>query len=128
MQLLQAYRLTQDCQPEEHALLRCRETSVLLIEQRTHSAEDHLPLIEKRRNLTVEEVHNGLRHDFEGQGIAHVGIDQLEVLRKTPYDSLFCQQLLARRSLQLGQTQGPHRSLVAFEWHQINQFLPARQQ
>ena len=93
-QLLQGHRLAQDRQPHEHALLRGREADVLLIEQGAYSAEDHLTLLQERRNLAIEEIYDGLRHDFEGQRIARVGLDQLELLwtccPATPFSANNC--------------------------------------
>jgi hypothetical protein len=72
-------------------------------------------LLEEEGDLAIEEVHDGLRHDFERQGIARVCLDQPEVLSDTPCDPLFGQQLLARLGIQPGQAQGPHGSPVAFQ-------------
>ena len=52
-----------------------REAGVLLVQQLTYPAKDHLTLLQEWGNLTIEEVHDGLRHDFEGQRIPLVRLN-----------------------------------------------------
>ena len=100
----------------------------MLIEQLAHPTEDHLTLLQERGDLAFEEFHDGPRHDFEGQGIARVGLDQLQLLSRAACDPLFGQQLLARLGIQPGEAQGTHGSPAALQRHEVARFLPAGQQ
>ena len=85
-------------------------------------------MLQEWDDLAIEEFHDGPRHDFEGQGIARVGLDQPELLRRAACDPLFGQQLLACLGIQPGQAQGTHGSPAAFQRHEVARFLPTGQQ
>jgi len=90
-QILDAHRLAQDGQPEQHRLLDRREASELFGQQLAHTAKDHLALLQERRDLASEKINDGLRHDFERQWVARVQLDQpLPVWGETDHFSL-CQ-------------------------------------
>ena len=63
-QLLQANRLAQDGQPQQHALLGCRQAGELLVEQLPHPPKDHLTLLQEGDNLAPEQLGDGMRHDL----------------------------------------------------------------
>jgi hypothetical protein len=82
MQVLNAHRLAYNRQPAQQRPLQVRKAGVLLVEQLPHTAKDHLALLQEEGDLAIEEVHDGLRNDFEGQGIARVRLDQLRLVSR----------------------------------------------
>ncbi len=56
----------------------------MFAQQLTDTAKDHLALFQEQRDLVPEKINDGLRHDFEGQQIAPIALDQpLPVLGET---------------------------------------------
>ncbi len=85
-QSLNRHRLTQNSQPQQHRPLDCREARELFGQQLAHTAKDHLTLLQERSDLAPEELHDGLRHNFEGQRVARVHLHQAcPVVRKTDH-------------------------------------------
>ncbi len=122
-QLLDGHRLAQDGQPQQHRLLGCREASELLVQQLAHTTKDHLALLQERRDLAPEQLHDGLRHDFEGQRIAHVQLDQPLPFGRSARDVLLRQQLRTGYGIQSVQAQGAYRHPTAFQGHEVARFL-----
>ena len=64
--------LAQHSQPGEQQVLQGREPPHLLAQHRPDAVEDQFPLLQEAVEIATEEVADRLRHDFQGQGIAHV--------------------------------------------------------
>ena len=64
--------LAQHRQPGEQEMFQRREPSHLLAQHRPDAVEDQFPLLQEAVEIATEEVADRLRHDFQGQGIAHV--------------------------------------------------------
>ncbi len=75
-QLLDAHQLAQDRQPQQHGLLFSRQARELLPQQLSHAAEDQLAPGEEPGDFAPEELRDGLSHDFEGQRVASIRLDQ----------------------------------------------------
>ncbi len=84
--------------------------------------------MEKRADLAPEEIGDGLRHDIQGQWIAHVRFDEACLLLWGADQLVLGQQLLAGRGLQADQAQHAHRAAAALQRPQLSGFLPAGEQ
>ena len=120
--------LAQHGQPHEQQIFQRREPPHLLTQHRADAVEDQFPFAQETVEISIEEVGDGLRHDFQGQRIARIAGHQALPGGRPTAESLVGEQDTGALFVHPQQAQRAHRGASAFQRFDLPRPLPGGQQ